>query len=106
MQLQQFNPKMVSITQVRRDIDVLEETLGKNNEALVMRNQDLLFAALSPKSYQEYQELKKHTQVDSIAKAVDSINAIREKYGKGRGKNAGSRYIIKMRDEAREKWIK
>lgn len=106
MQLQQFDPKMISITQLRRDIDILGNTLGKHDEALVMRNQDLLFVALSPKRYEEYQNMNKQNDTDSINYAVAGINAFREKYGKTKVKNAGSMAVIKMRDDARKRWRK
>lgn len=106
MQLQQFDPKMISITQLRRDIDVLETTLARNDEALVVRNQDLLFVALSPRSYERYQIMNKQNNTDSINDAVASINAFREKYGKTKVKNAGSNAVIKMRDDARKRWIR
>lgn len=106
MQLQQFDPKMVSITQVRRDIDILENTLWKHDEALIVRNQNLLFVAISPKRYEEYQNMTKQNDTNSINEAVASINAFREKYGKTKGKNAGSNAVIKMRDDARKRWTK
>ena len=42
MKLQQFDPKIVSITQLRRNIYALEGILAKEEEAFVMRNQDLI----------------------------------------------------------------
>ncbi|MBI3559356.1 hypothetical protein HY085_03075 [Candidatus Gottesmanbacteria bacterium] len=104
MQLQQFDPKMISITQLRRDIDILENILAQNDEALIVRNQSLLFAALSPKNYEKYQMMTKQSDTDSISDAVASINAFREKYGKTKVKNAGSKAVIRMRDDARKRW--
>ncbi|MBI4999741.1 hypothetical protein HZB97_03155 [Candidatus Gottesmanbacteria bacterium] len=103
MQLQQFSPKMISITQLRRDIDVLENVLAKNREALVVRNQDVLFVALT---FKRYQEITSQNQKISIDEAVKGINTFRAQYGKTKRKNAGSSYIIKMRDETRKRWTK
>lgn len=51
MQLQQLDPKFITVTQLRRDIDILEKILEKYEEAWVIKNQDVLFIAMSPKKY-------------------------------------------------------
>jgi len=106
MQLQQFNSKIISITQLRRDIDVLENTLAQNDEALVVKNQDLLFAALSPRRYEQVQRNEQKQDQRTIDEAIADINFLRQKYGQTKKKNAGSAYVIKMRDEARKRWTK
>ena len=105
MQLQQFNPNMISITQLRKDIDILEDILAKNDEAMVVRNQDILFWAISPKKYQDIKQ-NCPDKARTIAEVVADIDALRKKYGQTKRKNAGSNYVIKMRDEAARKWTK
>ena len=55
MDIQQFNSKIVSITQVRRDIDVLNKILDKEQEAVVIKNQKVLFIAVKPDKYHQNQ---------------------------------------------------
>ncbi|MDO8515003.1 MAG: hypothetical protein Q7S14_00750 [bacterium] len=95
MQLSQIDPKIISITQLRRDIDVLEQVLAQNDQAFVMRNQELLFVAWSPQKYQSL-----NTNNTGV---VEEIQSLRDKYA---GANAGSKFVIKMRDEAGQRWTK
>ena len=53
MQLQQFDPKFITVTQFRRGIGVLEKILAKYGEAWIIRNQEVLFIALTPEKYLE-----------------------------------------------------
>lgn len=105
MQLQQFNPNTISITQLRRDIDVLENVLANNDEAVVVRNQDVLFVAVSPKKYQEIKNNYPGEKRD-LAVVVKNIDMFRKTVGSRIKGNAGSDYIIKMRDEQVNKWKK
>lgn len=100
MNIQQINPKILSITQVRRDIDVLYKTLVQENEALVMKNQQLLFIAVNPKKYEEFFGDK--NKKSKIVQAIAFIKKIRENH-KVKTKSV-SKYIIKMRDERIKKW--
>lgn len=100
MNLQQLDPKILSITQLRRDIDILNRILEKEKEAIVMKNQKVLFMALSVDRY----ELLQRTRKERIDEALKIMSELRAKY-KARG-NSVSNYIIKMRDERRKKWIK
>lgn len=102
MDIQQFNSKLIPITKIRRDIDALEKVLAAEKEAIVVRNQDVLFVAMTPARYKELQppEKKKVQIEDAIAK----IDKIRQKYGKKRNEVSASEFVIKMRDERMEKW--
>lgn len=102
MDIQQFNSKIISITQLRRDIDSLEKVLKKEDEAVVMRNQDVLFVALSPKRYKEI--LPASTRFQQINQAVEAIDKLRKYHGKTKGSMTASDFIIKMRDLRVTKW--
>jgi len=98
MNIQQFNSKIISITQLRRDIDVLEKTLRREDEAIIMRNQDILFVAISPNRYKELQG----TRRERTTQAVKEIDKLRTQY-KFSGQPV-TEYLIKMRDERVRKW--
>lgn len=100
MQIQQYDPKIISITKIRRNIDVLEKVLHKNDEAVVMRNQNIMFIALTPKRYRQL----KTTRLERTQAAADEIAKIRSRY-KFSG-NHVSDFIVKSRDERIKKWKK
>jgi DNA repair exonuclease SbcCD nuclease subunit len=101
MNLQQLNPKILSITQLRQDIDILNKILRKEKEAIVMKNQKVLFMVVDP---EKYKQLKEKKEKDSFEEALRIMEELRSKY-KSKN-NAVSSYVIKMRDERRKKWIK
>lgn len=101
--MQQFNPKMISISQLRRDIDVLEQVLASEEEALVMRNQNLLFVALTPEKYQRLQNIQEHKS--GVKEAVLAIGRIRNQFGQAR-KTLVSDYISQMREKRVKRWKK
>lgn len=100
MKIQQFNPKMISITQLRRDIDALEEVLAQEEEAFVVRNQDLLFVAIAPEKYQNLRADKR----DSIKKAAAAIEKMRHNFGRAKGAELVSDYVARMREQRIKKW--
>lgn len=102
MDIQQFNSKIISITQLRRDIDTLEKVLKKEDEAIVMRNQDVLFVAITPKRYKDLYPAT--TRKERITQAVQAIDKMRINHGKTRGPNKASDYVVKMRDERISRW--
>lgn len=51
MKLQNLNPKIISISQIRKDINILKKVLLKKKEAWVMRNQNIFFIAITPHRY-------------------------------------------------------
>lgn len=100
MNIQQFDEKMITITQLRRDIDILDDVLRDKEEALIMRNQDIMFIAVTPEKYQKMKSgIKDRIKIEN---AVRDIDTIRRKYGKV--KKSVSDYVIKMRDERITKW--
>jgi len=103
MKIQQFNPKMISISQLRRDINVLEQALASEEEALVMRNQSLLFVALTPEKYKRLQNIQERKP--GIEEAVLAIGRIRNQFGQAK-KTLVSDYISRMREERIKRWKK
>lgn len=100
MKLQSYDPNLISITEIRRDISKLNQILEEREEALVIKNQEVYFVALSPKKYQELKNRKQEKK-----EAVLMVNELREKYGEDVKENV-SEYVSKMRDERKEKWKK
>lgn len=101
MDIQQFNSKIVSITQVRRDIDVLNRILEKEDEAVVMKNQKVMFIAVKPERYKKVKESIKSGKFEKAMKVMESL---RKKY-KAKTELA-SDYVVKMREERVKKWKK
>ncbi len=101
MDITQLDPKIVSITQVRRDIDVLNRILEKEDEAIVMKNQKIMFIAIKP---ERYDQVKASTRKERIEKAMKFMELMRAKHKSD--KELASDYIIKMRDERVKKWKK
>lgn len=102
MDIGQFNSKIISITQLRRDIDALENVLAKEEEAVVMRNQDVIFVAVSPKRYLEMNA--KTSDSDQINEAFNIINQLRTSHKSH--KPLASDFVIRERDERVKKWTK
>lgn len=101
MNLQQLDPKFLSITQLRRDIDILKRILEKEKEAIVLKNQKVLFMVVDP---EKYKQLKNKKEEDSFNRALNTMARLRSQYKSK--KNSASSYIIKMRDERRKKWTR
>lgn len=104
MDIHQFNSKIISITQLRRDIDALEKVLTREEEAVVMRNQNVLFVAVTPDKYQKLKTGNIHQ--DRITEAIETIKRLRETAGKKRKGITTTEFIIKMRDERVNRWKK
>lgn len=100
MNIQQINPKIISITQLRKDIDALNKILAEQDEAWVVKNQNVLFVAVKPEKYQQMKEKK----TERIKQAIKLIESIRAKHKSD--KELASDYVIKMRDERIAKWKK
>lgn len=101
MNIQQFDSKIVSITQVRRDIGVLNRILEKEGMAVVMKNQKVMFIATKPEKYKQVKTYRRKEGLEKVSKFMD---AMRAKYKSD--KELASDYIIKMRDERVKKWKK
>lgn len=96
MQLQSISdqfPNVISITQVREDIDVLTKALAEFGKVRVLRGQKVLFDAVDPDF-----EAKRR---ERIKKAVASIKEFAKKHKAKRGEMSGSEWIIRERDRMR-----
>lgn len=101
MQLQSISsqsPNVISITQVREDIDVLTKALDEFGRVRVLRGQKVLFDAIDP----EFEEKRR----GRIKKAVDDIRKfaklMAKKYPRKPGEKSLSQFIIDERDRMRD----
>jgi len=108
MNIQQMNPQMISITDLRRDVDCLQTVLQREEVAWVMKNQDVMFVAVKPEKFQAMTERlqsaapPKKMSMDEVFQKIDGI---RDRHVMPKEKTVSS-YVAKMRDERIEKWIK
>lgn len=108
MNISQINPQIISITDLRRDVDCLQKVLDREEAAFVMRNQDVMFVAMKPEKYESLNEKNQEGKMQTKMSMVDTIKKIdefRERHVMPKGKTLSS-YIIKMRDERIKKWQK
>lgn len=98
MKLQSISNKVsnvVSITQVREDIDVLTKALNEFGKVRVLRGQKVLFDAIDP----EFEEKRR----ERIKIAVAQMRSMAKKYKSKRDEISGSEWIIRERDRMRTK---
>jgi len=97
---------IISITDLRRDIDVVKERLERSRFTWVFRNQKPFFAVVRPDWFRELRRNRKNLAEEEKRRrrrnAYDSIMRIRKKAGNW---NA-TEVVIKMRDEEANKWKK
>lgn len=98
MQLQSISsqsPNVISITQVREDIDILTKALNKFGKVRVLRGQKVLFDAIDPEF-----EAKKQAK---IGRAVENIRRLAKqmamKYPRKPGEKSLSQILIEERDK-------
>lgn len=101
MTIRRADPRMVPITSIRKDIDVLVDVLCEENEAYVMKNQDLFFVVLTPDRY--FNIIKHSFAPDSKAEAFAEFEQYQENNIMPKNKTA-SDYVIKMRKAQRQRW--
>ena len=93
MQLQSISdqiPNVISITQVREDIDVLTRALNEFGKVRVLRGQKVLFDAVDPDF-----EVKRRERIKA---AAARIREFAKKYKSKKGEISGSEWIIRERD--------
>lgn len=96
MQLQSISdqfPNVISITQVREDIDVLTKALDEFGKVRVLRGQKVLFDAIDPEF-----ETKRQAKIKA---AVARIREFTKKHKTKSGEISGSEWIIRERDRMR-----
>jgi hypothetical protein len=105
MNISQINPQIISITDLRRDVDSLRKVLDREEVAWVMRNRDVMFVAMRPEKYESLSETGQENKMSKMKEALAGLDDIRNKLKMPKGKTLSS-YIIKMRDERAKKWMK
>jgi len=98
MQLQSISsqfPNVISITQVREDIDVLTKALNEFGRVRVLRGQKILFDAIDP----EFEEKRR----ERIKRAVAQMRSMTKKYKSKKGEMSATEWLIKERDRMRTK---
>lgn len=93
MQLQSISdqiPNVISITQIREDIDILTRALNEFGKVRVLRGRKVLFDAVDP----EFKSKRR----ERIKAAAVRIREFAKKYKSKKGEISGSEWIIKERD--------
>ena len=96
MQLQPISNQpsdVISITQIRQDIDVLTDALDKFGKVRVLRGQKVLFDAIDP----EFEEKKRA----KIKNAAEKIMKFAKNNKSKTKKMSGSEWLIRERDRMR-----
>lgn len=98
MQLQSLSsqsPNVVSITQIRQDIDILTKALNEFGRVRVLRGQKVLFDAIDP----QFEEKRR----ERIKKAVAQMRLMAQKYKGRKGEMSATEWLIRERDRMRTK---
>lgn len=100
MQLQSISsqsPNVISITQVREDIDVLTKALKEFGRVRVLRGQKVLFDAIDP----EFEE-KRRTRIKKAAEDIRKFaDLMAKKHPRKPGEKSLSQFVIDERDRMR-----
>jgi hypothetical protein len=97
---------IISITELRRDIDTLTKKLDRIRYTYVLKNQEPLFVAVEPALFEDLQETQKYAKErekyrkQKIGEAMKSFKEVREKMGDW----PATETVIKLRDEEYERW--
>lgn len=94
MQTQNISdPHSISITQVRKDIDILVNLLNKQGEVNILKGRKILFKAIDPNF-----EAKRQAR---IKKAVEGIREFAKRHKPKPGEKPLSQWLIEERDKMR-----
>lgn len=88
-------PNVISITQIRQDIDSLTDLLEKYPEVTVLKGQSVLFRAVRPDAETEKQAKRKA--------AAMFFQTIAKKYPVKKGELSATAWLIRERDRMRTK---
>ncbi len=88
-------PNVISITQVRKDIDALTDLLEKYPEVKVLRGQSILFNAVRPVGETPKSQKRKA--------AVEFFQTVAKKYPLKKGELSATAWLIRERDRMRTK---
>ena len=88
-------PNVISITQIRQDIDSLTDLLEKYPEVKVLRGQSILFHAVRPAAQFSKQQQRQE--------AAAFFKSVAEKYKAKKGEMSATEWLIRERDRMRTK---
>ncbi len=88
-------PNVISITQIRQDIDSLTNLLEKYPEVKVLRGQDFIFKVVRLDSPQEKKQKRKE--------AAAFFKSVAKKYKSRKGTLSATEWLIRERDRMRTK---
>lgn len=100
MQLQSISdqtPNVISITQVREDIDVLTRALNEFGKVRVLRGQKVLFDAVDP----DFEKKRR----DRIKRAAENIRKIAKEMAKKYPRKSEERSLSQILIEERDKML-
>lgn len=100
MQLQPISdqiPNVISITQVRQDIDVLTKALAAFGKVRVLRGQKVLFDAIDP----DFEEKRRDRIKRAVENIQESAKEMAKKYPRKPGEKSLSQILIEERDKMR-----
>lgn len=88
--ISELYPNVISITQIRKDIDSLTKLLGKYSRIKVLRGQEVAFEVVRPETKEE--------RLSRVRNAVDGIRKIATEMGRKRLKKSLTQLVIEERD--------
>lgn len=100
-----FWDNIISITDLREDIDSLNKCLTKYPYAAVFKNRFPLFIAVRPQWFREAILAEKETSQRSLSKRRKAASYF-NKVARQAGDWQATKTVIKMREERKQKWTK
>ena len=88
-------PNVISITQIRQDIDSLTDLLEKYPEVKVLRGQSILFHAVRPEAHTSKQKQRQE--------AAEFFRSVAKKHKVKKGEMSATEWLIRERDRMRTK---
>lgn len=100
MNIQDFQSQTITITQLRRDITILDSILDRSGTAYVLKNQTVKYII------QKTEDEKENIRQRKMQEAMSAMHSSRLKYKAKPGISPGSDFVVKARDEEVSKWKK
>lgn len=90
-------PNVISITQIRQDIDILQRMLNEHGEVTVLKGQKIFFKAVDP-AFEEKRNAQKKKAAENIRKFAAEMA---KKYPRKPGEKTLTQILIEERDKMR-----
>lgn len=100
MNIQDIHSQTITITQLRRDITILDAILDREGTAYVLKNQTVKYII------QKTNDERENSRQRKIQEAMSAMHAFRMKHQAKSGTSPGSDFIVKARDEEVARWKK